>query len=99
MNLFLVYGLENYLIDKKIEEIINKSKVSNDNIIRFNLDEDSIYDVLLEASTVSMFSDTKVIIADNSSFLSSGKTLTDEELKEVIKYINNHFPDVYLVFI
>lgn len=99
MNLFLVYGLENYLIDKKIEEIINKSKVSNDNIIRFNLDEDSIYDVLLEASTVSMFSDTKVIIADNSSFLSSGKTLIDEELKEVIKYINNPFPDVYLVFI
>ena len=41
MNLFLIYGLENYLIDKKINEIIKKSNVVSDNIIRL------IYRVLL----------------------------------------------------
>lgn len=99
MNLFLIYGIENYLIDKKIDEIIKKSKIDSDNIIRFNLEEDSIYNVLLEASTVSMFSDKKVIIVDNSNFLSAKTSLTDEEVKELLKYVNNPFEDVTLVFI
>ena len=55
MNLFLIYGLENYLIKIKIDEILKKVDASSDNIIRFNLEEDSIYDVLLESSTVNMF--------------------------------------------
>ena len=99
MNLFLIYGLENYLIDKKINEIIKKSNVVSDNIIRFNLEEDSIYNVLLEASTVSMFSDKKIIIADNCLFLSAKSSLTDDEVKELLKYVNNPFEDVTLIFI
>ena len=99
MNLYLIYGLENYLIDEKLNEIYKKTKVENDNIIRFNLDEDSIYQVLLEASTVGMFSDKKLIIVDNSNFLTSSKSISDDEINELNKYIDNPFEDVTLVFI
>lgn len=95
-NIFLIYGNEDYLINKNLNEILNSIN-SNDNISRYNLDTDSIESVLIDASTVSMFDDKKVIICDNSSFLTSeGKLENDENF---LRYIENAFKDVYLIFI
>ncbi len=95
-NIFLIYGNEDYLINKNLNEIL-KSINSNDNISRYNLDTDSIESVLIDASTVSMFDDKKVIICDNSTFLTSeGKLENDENF---LRYIENAFKDVYLIFI
>ena len=99
MNTYLIYGLENYLIDEKIKEIKDKTKVEEDNIITYDLSNDSIESVLVEASTVSMFSDKKLILCDNSSFLTANKSLSEEELDDLTKYLENSFEDVYLIFI
>ena len=99
MNLYLVYGLENYLIDEKINDIIKKSKVESENIISYDLNDDSIFSVLLEASTVGMFSDKKVLLVNNSNFLCANKSLSEQELEELNKYIENPFEDVTIVFI
>ena len=99
MNTYLIYGLENYLIDEKLKEIKEKTKVDEDNIITYDLSNDSIESVLVEASTVSMFSNQKLIICDNSLFLTANKSLSEEELNDLTKYLDNSFEDVYLVFI
>ena len=99
MNTYLIYGLENYLIDEKIKEIKVKTKVEEDNIITYDLSNDSIESVLVEASTVSMFSDKKLIICDNAFFLTANKSLSEEELDDLTKYLENSFEDVYLIFI
>lgn len=99
MNTYLLYGLENYLIDQNINKIKDSLKIEEENIVKYNLEEDSISSVLVEASTVSMFSDKKLIICDNSSFLSANKSLTDDEIKELTKYLENQFDDVYILFI
>ena len=99
MNTYLIYGLENYLIDEKIKEIKEKTKVEEDNIITYDLVSDNIESVLVEASTVSMFSDKKLIICDNSLFLCANKSLSETELEDLTKYLNNPFEDVYIVFI
>lgn len=99
MNLYLIYGLENYLINEKIKEIVDKSKVETDNIISFDLDEDSIMSVLVEASTVGMFSDKKVLIVNNANFLCANKSLSENELDELNKYIEHPFEDVTIVFV
>ena len=99
MNLYLIYGLENYLIDEKIKEILDKSKVETDNIISFDLDEDSIMSVLIEASTVGMFSDKKVLIVNNANFLCANKSLSETELDELNKYIENPFDDITIIFV
>ena len=99
MNLYLIYGLENYLIDEKIREIIDKSKVESNNIISYDLNEDSIISVLIEASTVGMFSDKKLLLVNNSNFLCANKSLSENELEELNKYIDNPFEDVTIVFI
>ena len=99
MNTYLLFGLENYLIDEKIKEIKDKIKIEEDNIITFDLNFDSISSVLVEASTVSMFSDKKLIICDNSSFLTASKVISDNEQKDLTKYLENQFKDVYIIFI
>ena len=99
MNTYLIYGLENYLIDEKIKEIKNKTKVVDDNIISYDLNNDSISSVLVEASTVSMFSEKKLIICDNSQFLTANKSLSEDELGELTKYLGNSFEDVFIIFI
>ena len=99
MNTYLLFGLENYLIDEKIKEIKDKLKVEEDNIINYDLNNDSIDSVLVEASTVSMFSDKKLIICDNSLFLTANKSLSEEELNDLTKYLENSFEDVFIIFI
>ena len=103
-NIFLIYGNEDYLINKNLNEIL-MSINSNDNISRYNLDTDSIESVLIDASTVSMFDDKKVIICDNSTFLTSeGKLENDENFLSNIRIINkitakaiiNVIPDIKL---
>ncbi len=95
-NIFLIYGNEDYLIKKNLDDILSKIN-SDDNISRYNLDIDSIETVLIDASTVSMFDDKKVIVCDNANiFTSEGKLENDENF---IRYIENSFKDVYLIFI
>lgn len=99
MNAYLLYGLEDYLINEKIKEIEENNKINEEDIIRFNLDEDSISSLLIEASTVNMFSDKKLIICDNSSFLTSSKNTSENELNDLTDYLNNPFEDVIIIFI
>lgn len=96
---YLIYGLENYLIKKNINKIIDELKVTGDEIINMDLNTDSINNLLVEASTINMFSTKKLIICDNSNFLSSSSDDSKEEVEELINYINNAFEDVYIVFI
>ena len=99
-NIYLIYGTEEYLIKKELSKIIDKSNINIDNIIRYNLNEENISKVIDEASTISMFEDIKFIICENCSFLTgSNKKEIDHDIDSLVKYINNPFSDVYLVFI
>ena len=95
-NIYLIYGNEDYLINKNLTDIL-KEIDSNDNISRYNLDTDSIESVLIDASTVSMFDDKKVLICDNSNFLTGSSSLESDE--NFLRYLEHPFPEVYLIFI
>jgi len=99
-NIYLIYKNENYLIKKELSKIIDNSNVIDDNIIRYNLDEVNIIDAIDEACTISMFDSNKVIICENCSFLTGdNKKEINHDIDSLIKYINNPFDDVYLIFI
>lgn len=95
---YLIYGLENFLIKKNINKIIDELKVTSDEIINLDMNYDSINDLIMEASTINMFSTKKLIICDNSTFLSSSSDKNDN-VDELIKYIENAFKDTYILFI
>ena len=97
---YLIYGLENYLINENIKKIIDDLKINSEEIIKMDMDSSTINSLLVEASSVNMFSDRKLIICDNTVFLSSKDDINSkDDIEELIKYINNPFKDVYIIFI
>ena len=97
-NLFLIYGNENYLINEKIKEIINE--INSNNIVKYNMETDSIDDALLDVQTVSMFDEKKIVICDNCKFLTREvKKSVEQNTDNLLKYIDNPFNDVYLLLI
>ncbi len=99
-NLYLIYGDEEYLIKKELTNIINTSNVIDDNIIKYNLNEVNVSLALEEASMISMFDSKKVIICEGCNFLTGdNKKEVNHDIDSLIKYINNPFDDVYLIFI
>jgi DNA polymerase-3 subunit delta len=95
-NIFLIYGNEDYLINKSLNDILKECN-SKDNISRYNLDTDSIESALIDASTVSMFDDKKIIICDNANFLTADGSLENDT--NLLRYIDNSFKEVILIFI
>lgn len=63
--IYLIYGDEEFLIQEEVCNIIKKSKVDELNISKYNLDCDSVSNVIDDACTVSLFSDKKVIVVNN----------------------------------
>lgn len=94
--IYVLYGLEKYLINNYIEELKNKNKIEDFNIITYDLD-DGINNILEDANTLSMFGNKKMIIVNNSYMFTSVKQEIDSDL--FYKYIDNPNPDCLLIFI
>lgn len=99
-NLYLIYGIEDYIIDEAIKKIITDNNIIDDNIIKYNLDEVNVSLALEEASTVSMFDSKKLVICEGCKFLTGeNKKEINHDIDSLTKYINNPFTDVFLVFV
>jgi len=90
---FLLYGEEKYLIESVINQIIqlvNKDEQNEENITRFDLEETSINDVILDVETYPFFTDHKIVIADSAYFLTAKQVKTDIEhnLDLLIEYLS-----------
>lgn len=87
--IYLLYGTEDFLIEQEIKNIIKKIKIDKINISRYNLEEESIKDIIDEACTISLFEDKKLIIVDNlNTFLTKQNEKTINILEEFINNIN-----------
>ncbi len=99
-NIYLIYGNEDFLIKKELENIIDNGDIIADNIIKYNLDETNVINAIEEASTVSMFDGKKVVICEGCTFLTGeNKKEINHDIDSLIKYINNPFDDVYFIFV
>lgn len=99
MNTYLVVSETIYHIDSALKELKN----GIDNVITFNLDENTLDEVLEEASYFSMFDDKKCIIVKNAKFFGTSKTADTKKSKEdadkLLKYLENENKNTKLVFI
>lgn len=99
-NIYLIYGSENYLIKKELSKIIDNSNINEDSIIKYNLDEVNVSSVLEEASMVGLFSNEKLIICENSNFLTGEfKKNIEHDIDSLEKYIEKPYEDVKIIFI
>ena len=90
--IYVVYGKEEYLVDQKVKELAPTS-------INYDLEFDSLKDVLFDASMMTLLGDKKYIVVNNPYFLSiakEGDPVIDTSTLE--DYLNNINPNTVLIF-
>lgn len=95
---YLVYGLNNFLINQYLDKIIKKEKIDAMNINRYDLNNDSLSKVLEDALAMSLFADVKLVIADNCTYFNRVKN-NEDDIAKVVHYLTHPNPNTYLVFI
>ena len=94
-NFYIIYGTDKSLINNEVNNITNKLNITD--VIKYSIDTSTIEDILEDASTISMFSNNKILILDNCTFLTSGHNIENISLLE--KYLNNYNKNTYIIFI
>lgn len=100
---YLLIGEESYFIDETIIKL--KAALSRDGeveVMTFDLDEVPVDYVIDEADTIPFFSDRKLVIAKNASFLKAtekGKEKMDHDLKRLENWLGNPSDMSITVFI
>ena len=90
---YVIYGTNEYLIEQKIKEL------TNGNIINYDLEFDSLKDILFDASMISLLDEKKYIVVNNPYFLTmakEGEPVIDTTILE--DYLNNINPSTILIF-
>ena len=93
-NLNLIIGEEKEETSFYLSEVLKKIPHEEENIINYDLTSASLSDVLDEASMMSLFSSTKVIIATNLDL----SKITDDDSVYLNKYVSDINPNSYLIF-
>ena len=94
-NLNLIIGEDKKLIDFYSDNILSNIDYLDDNKITYDMNECSIGDILDEASMISLFASTKVIIGTNLDI----NKITEADYDYLSKYVSNINKDVYIILI
>lgn len=89
--IYLLYGTKDFNIDEKIKKLVSGFL----DIKKYDLNVDSIKDVIDDAETYSLFGDKKVIVVENASVFLAGQSSSDD----LEKYLNNINPYSTLIFV
>lgn len=104
---YLFYGTNRFLINKEIENLQKKYSINSINISKYDFDASIIDDIVNDCEAYSLFSDTKMIIVDETDiFKNSSKKSNEEEVEDtkidltkLEKYLLNPNPNAILIFI
>ena len=89
---YILVGTESYFIEKTLDLLKNKLNEGELELSFFDLDEVPVDHVIDEADTIPFFSDRKLIIAKNASFLKAaerGKEKIEHDLKTLEAWLEN----------
>lgn len=90
-NYLLVYD-NYYLFQEKLKDIISSTKFENASITNYDLEEEDLYNALLDLDTYSFLTEQKVIIIKNINLLED-----NQDTKHLLKYLDNPNNDNLLI--
>ena len=93
---YLIHGLESYLINQNIDEIIKKNNILENSVYKLNMQEESISSLVEKLDTYDLFSNNKLVVAYNCDFLTSSKDINNNT-NLLINYLNNYNKDSILI--
>ncbi len=95
---YLLYGIEEYLIDMHLNNIIKKNAITQLSINRYDLQFDSIKGIIDDCKTISLFEDKKIVVVDNCNYFNRVKN-NEEDVSLLLDYISNYNDTTILVII
>ena len=96
-NLYFIESDNHIILNKFLEDIVKDNKFNLDEVIKFDLSERNISEVITELDTYSLFSTRKIVFAYDCVFLSPDKSEIDHDIDAFTKYINNPKEDSVLI--
>lgn len=94
-NFYLIIGDDSKLVNFYLFDILSKIDYLEDDKINYDMSINNMNDIIEEASMISLFSNKKVIIANNLDI----SKISDYEYEYLTKYVDNKNIDVYIIFI
>ena len=94
---YLLYGTEIFLIEQELKKIVNKYKVDEISVTKYDLSIDSLKIILDDAMTISLFEENKLIVVNNSNIFNRGKN--DDNIDLLVQYLSNPNPSAVIIFI
>ena len=95
---YLLYGTEKFLIDKEVKNIISKNNIEEINISKYDLEINTLNEILDDANTVSLFSNNKLIIVENAYIFSRTQNKKIDNVEILESYLKNS-SDTIIIFI
>ena len=96
-NLYFIESDNHIILNSLLKDIASENKFDFSEIIRFDLSERNISDVITELDTYSLFSDRKIVFGYDCVFLTTDKTDINHDIDMLTKYINNPKEDSVLI--
>lgn len=89
--MYLLYGLEEFLINKEIDKIKKNNNIEDIDIVRYDLENTKLENIIEDASSISLFGNKKLIIVDNSYIFTgtTNKKLIEQNTDVLTNYLNN----------
>ena len=97
---YVFYGMEEYLIEQEIIKLKRKYAIDDISLSTYDLENSSIEEIIDDASTVSLFSNHKMILCDNAYIFTgtTNKKLPEQNNKVLEEYLEHENPDTILIF-
>ena len=96
--IYLLYGEEQFLIDKEIEKITKNEKIDSISISHYDLEIDNIKDIIDDCETISLFEENKLVIINNCTYFNRIKN-NEDDVNLLLNYISNPNPSTILIII
>ena len=98
---YVLYGTEEFLIKQEIVKLKSKYGIDDIDVNTYDLENTSIEEIIDDASTISLFSDNKMILCDNAYIFTgtTNKKIPEQNIKVLDNYLEHENPDTILVFI
>lgn len=97
--LYLLYGIERFLINKEIEKIVKNNNINEYSVSKFNAKQNSLDEILLDAISMPLFGEKRLIVIDDAYYFTSEKADNNELVEKLENYLNDYNQNNITIFI
>lgn len=97
--IYVLYGLEKFLIEAEVEKIIKTNNIDQFSISKYSAKQTNLDDVFFDVDSMSLFGNKRVIIVDDAYFFTGEKASDDKALDKIERFMTSFATNNIVIFI